>query len=248
MELKDFFKEHPKAAIGFSGGVDSSYLLYEAVRNGADIRPYFIKTAFQPVFELRDAEEIAKGLGLELSIIEFDIFTCEDVIKNTGERCYHCKSTLFGLLKRQAYKDGYTTILDGTNASDDAVKRPGMRALQEMNVYSPLRECGLTKDEIRKRSKEADLFTWNKPAYACLATRVSEGNKLKQEQLVRVENAEEVLFSMGFTDFRVRIFNDAARIQLREEQLIEAVRRRKEIVLSLKPFFPITLLDLEGRE
>lgn len=248
MELKDFFKEHPKAAIGFSGGVDSSYLLYEAVRNGADIRPYFIKTAFQPVFELRDAEEIAKGLGLELSIIEFDIFTCEDVIKNTGERCYHCKSTLFGLLKRQAYKDGYTTILDGTNASDDAVKRPGMRALQEMNVYSPLRECGLTKDEIRKRSKEADLFTWNKPAYACLATRVSEGNKLKPEQLVRVENAEEVLFSMGFTDFRVRIFNDAARIQLREEQLIEAVRRRKEIVLSLKPFFPITLLDLEGRE
>lgn len=168
MTLQEFFTEHPKAALGFSGGVDSSYLLYAGIKAGADIRPYFIKTAFQPEFELEDAKRLCAQLGAELYIIELDALANPDVVKNPANRCYYCKTGLFGTLQQRAKADGYTVLLDGTNASDDAGDRPGMKALTEMSVLSPLRLCGLTKAQIREFSREAGLFTWDKPAYACL--------------------------------------------------------------------------------
>lgn len=169
MTLLAFFKENPRAALGFSGGVDSSYLLYAGVQAGADIHPYYIKTAFQPQFELDDAERLCAQLGVPLTVLELDVLKNEAVTANPPDRCYHCKTALFGALSVQALADGYTLLLDGTNASDDAGDRPGMRALKELHVCSPLRECGLTKAEIRRLSREAGLFTWDKPAYACLA-------------------------------------------------------------------------------
>ena len=211
MTLQEFFTEHPKAALGFSGGVDSSYLLYAGIKAGADIRPYFIKTAFQPEFELEDAKRLCAQLGAELHIIKLDALANPDVVKNPANRCYYCKTGLFGTLQQQAKADGYTVLLDGTNASDDAGNRPGMKALTEMSVLSPLRLCGLTKAQIREFSREAGLFTWDKPAYACLATRVPTGEAITEALLARVEGAEQVLFSLGFTDFRVRVFHDAAR-------------------------------------
>ena len=123
-----------------------------------------------------------------------------------------------------------------------------MRALQELDVRSPLRECGLTKEEIRKRSRQAGLFTWDKPAYACLATRIPANTGLTAEDLQRVEQAEAALFAMGFRDFRVRVFHDAARLQFTAEDCMRAVRDRKEIQRRLKPWFEIVLLDLKGRE
>ncbi len=247
MQLNEFFMEHPKAALGFSGGVDSAYLLYAAVRSGADIRPYFIKTAFQPAFELEDAERLAGELGVKLTVIEADILFNASVAANPIDRCYHCKAALFGLLKENAVMQGYTLLLDGTNASDDASDRPGMRALDELEVRSPLRECGLTKADIRRLSREAGLFTWNKPAYACLATRVPAGEVLTRELLARVEQAENELFKLGFTDFRVRVFHDAARIQLSAEQQFRAVELRQTILDALRPYFKLILLDLDGR-
>lgn len=139
MTLQEFFTEHPKAALGFSGGVDSSYLLYAGIKAGADIRPYFIKTAFQPEFELEDAKRLCAQLGAELHIIELDALANPDVVKNPANRCYYCKTGLFGTLQQRAKADGYTVLLDGTNASDDAGDRPGMKALTEMSVLSPLR-------------------------------------------------------------------------------------------------------------
>ena len=238
MTLQEFFTEHPKAALGFSGGVDSSYLLYAGIKAGADIRPYFIKTAFQPEFELEDAKRLCAQLGAELHIIELDALANPDVVKNPANRCYYCKTGLFGTLQQRAKADGYTVLLDGTNASDDAGDRPGMKALTEMSVLSPLRLCGLSKAQIRELSREAGLFTWDKPAYACLATRVPTGEAITEALLARVEGAEQVLFSLGFTDFRVRVFHDAARVQL---------KRRSEILENMKPYFEIVLLDLNGR-
>lgn len=247
MELREFFQQHPKVALGFSGGVDSAYLLYAAKKYGADVRAYFIKSQFQPEFELEDARELALGLHAEMKVIYCDVLADETVAANPENRCYYCKSRIFGLLRQAAGEDGYTCIIDGTNASDQVNDRPGMQALREMEVLSPLRLCGLTKDEIRRRSKEAGLFTWNKPAYACLATRVPAGERLTFEKLQRIERGEKELAELGFSDFRIRLYGAAARIQLPEEQMVKAVEARSLICGRLKPYFDIVLLDLEGR-
>lgn len=247
MHLKEFFTAHPKAALGFSGGVDSAYLLYAAAQYGADVQPYFIKTAFQPAFELTDARRLAAQLGVTLAVIEYDILSCKKAAANPADRCYHCKKALFGCLKARAAQDGYGMLLDGTNASDDAGDRPGMRALRELDVYSPLRECGLTKLEIRRLSREAGLFTWDKPAYACLATRVPAGQPLTADVLARIEHAERALSLLGFTDFRVRLFHGAARLQLPQDQMRRALDSRQGVLDALKPYFETVLLDLEGR-
>ena len=247
MTLKQFFQENPRCALGFSGGVDSAYLLYAGVKAGADIRPYFIKTAFQPAFELADAQKLAEGLGAEVTVLELDALADPRVAANPADRCYYCKQNLFRTLKDRAIADGYPVLLDGTNASDEAGDRPGMRALAELSVRSPLRECGLTKAEIRARSREAGLFTWDKPAYACLATRVPTGEAITAETLARVEGAEDALFRLGYTDFRVRVFHGAARLQLPRGQMERAVREAEELRQALKPYFTPILLDLEGR-
>ena len=150
-------------------------------------------------------------------------------------------------IREAAAKDGFDILLDGTNASDDAGDRPGMKALQELQVLSPLRECGLTKDEIRRLSKEAGLFTWNKPAYACLATRIPAGEEITLEKLERVEEAEGYLFALGFTDFRVRTRQGHARLQVRRDQLGRVLERREEILAELKKYFETVSLDLEVR-
>lgn len=247
MTLLEFFKENPKAALGFSGGVDSSYLLYAGVQAGADIHPYYIKTAFQPQFELDDAERLCAQLGVPLTVLELDVLKNEAVTANPPDRCYHCKTALFGALSVQALADGYTLLLDGTNASDDAGDRPGMRALKELHVCSPLRECGLTKAEIRRLSREAGLFTWDKPAYACLATRIPSGDAITAEKLLATERAEAFLFSLGLTDFRVRNYRGAARLQFPEAQLNAVLAHRAEILQELKKDYPAVLLDLEVR-
>lgn len=247
MELRDFFQECPKVALGFSGGVDSAYLLYAALDHGAQVRPYFIKTAFQPQFELEDARRLCAQLGVELTVVELDVLQIPGVAENPPDRCYHCKRALFGRLRQQAQADGYTVLIDGTNASDDAGDRPGMRALGELSVRSPLRECGITKAQVRALSKEAGLFTWDKPAYACLATRVPTGEAVTPETLRKVEAAEEALFSLGYSDLRVRVFHGAARLQLPGQQLEQAAKEREAISQALAPWFDTVLLDLKER-
>lgn len=247
MTLQEFFRENPRVALGFSGGTDSSYLLYEAKRCGARVQPYYMKTAFQPEFEFEDACRLARQLDIPLKVLELDALSAPGVAENPANRCYFCKTALFGALQKQALADGYTVLMDGTNASDDAGDRPGMKALQEMSVRSPLRECGLTKAQIRENSRQAGLFTWNKPAYACLATRIPTGERLTAEKLRRVEAAEGALFDLGFTDFRVRVFHNAARIQLKPDQFPAAVEKRTAITEALSSYFRPVLLDLEAR-
>lgn len=247
MELKDFFEKNPKAAIGFSGGVDSAYLLYAAKAYGADIQPYYIKTAFQPQFEYEDALKLCASLDIEVKVTEHDILSENNIRTNPKNRCYHCKRAMFTLLKKAAEADGYDLIIDGTNASDDVSDRPGMRAIEELGVRSPLRECGLTKDRIRQLSKEAGLFTWDKPSYSCLATRVQAETEISADILNRIELSETALREMGFSDFRVRTHGGGARIQLKRGELSKAMDNREEIVKKIKPYFNTVLLDMEGR-
>ena len=246
-KLRDFFQTHPRAALGFSGGVDSAYLLWAGLACGAEIRPYFLKTAFQPAFELADAQNLAAQVGAALTVLELDVLACGAVADNPPDRCYHCKRALFGRMAEQARQDGFDLLLDGTNASDDAGVRPGMRALQELAVCSPLRQCGLTKAEIRRLSREAGLFTWEKPAYACLATRVPTGEPITAEKLQKTEAAETFLMELGFTDFRVRLLEGHARIQLPAAQLPLLLEKRQHILETLKPQYRGVLLDLEVR-
>lgn len=247
MELSAFFQQHPRAALAFSGGVDSAYLLYAAMQCGADVRAYYVKSAFQPQFELEDAQRLAKLLGADLRILNVDILSVPCVTENPPERCYHCKRAIFSRILAQAASDGYQTILDGTNASDDAGDRPGMRALRELSVLSPLRECGLTKDAIRRLSRQAGLFTWDKPAYACLATRTPTGTPITAEQLARTEAAETALRELGFSDLRVRVMGSAARIQVPVDQMARLLEQRSAVIHCLKGPYQAVLLDLEAR-
>ena len=247
MELSEFFAQHPKLALGFSGGTDSAYLLYAAVQNGVDIRPYYVHTQFQPQFELDDARRLCEQLGVEMVLVEMDALADPQVKANPKDRCYWCKNRLFGKLLECAKADGYFEIMDGTNASDDAGDRPGMRALKEMNVLSPLRLCGITKAEVRARSKEARLFTHDKPAYACLATRIPAGMPIEAEMLQKVERAESALMRMGYTDFRVRVTTAGAKLQLKEAQLPKLMAERVKVLSLLEPDFPAVMLDLKTR-
>lgn len=247
MNLSEFFMENPKVAIAFSGGVDSAYLLYAAVNYGAEARAYYVKSAFQPQFELDDAVRHAKELGVELRILAADVLALEQIATNPPDRCYHCKKLLFETIAEAAQEDGFPVLLDGTNASDEEGDRPGMRALKELSVLSPLRLCGLTKEEIRRRSREAGLFTWDKPAYACLATRIPVGERITAEKLAATEAAEIYLSELGFTDFRVRRLGDAARLQFPAEQLGRAMESRESIVRELSKYYQAVLLDLEPR-
>ena len=232
MELKEFFRAHPRCALGFSGGTDSAYLLAAGLKAGADIRPYFVRTAFQPGFELEDASRVCEGLGVGLTVLEHDILAVPGVAENPRDRCYFCKCAIFSLI----------------TASDDISDRPGWRALQELGVLSPLRDCGVTKPEVRRLSAELGLFTAKKSAYACLATRVPTGMTLTRELLGKVERGESALAAMGYTDFRVRVTREGhARLELRAEQMELAVREREALLRALGPEFGRVTLDLKER-
>ena len=248
MTLEAFFKENPKTALAFSGGVDSSYLLCAAMQAGAEVRAYYVKTAFQPEFEYEDAMRLAKQLGTEITVLRLDALCDPQVAANPANRCYYCKQNIFGSIWRAARADGFSVLLDGTNASDQADDRPGMKALRELKVRSPLREAGLTKAMIREKSRLAGLFTWDKPAYACLATRIPTGETITEEKLTRTEWAESYLMGLGFSDLRVRLLGSCARVQLPKEQQEAFLDRREEILAVLKTRYSGVLLDMEARD
>ena len=248
MHLYEFFQAHPCSAVAFSGGADSAFLLWAAKRYGCQVGAYYAKTPFQPAFELDDARRLAADLAVPLTVVELDTLSLPQAAANGPERCYFCKRALMGALLEAARRDGYPLLLDGTNASDDGGDRPGMRAGAELGVCSPLRLCGLTKGEIRRQSQQAGLFTWDKPAYACLATRVPTGTPITPDALERVEQGERALAGLGFSDLRVRLTAEGyARLQLPANQLDRALALREALLAALDPVFPGVFLDLHPR-
>ena len=248
MTMQEFFEAHPAAAVAFSGGVDSAWLLHEAVRYAQKTAAYFVRTPFQPVFELADARETARLLGADLTVVEFDILTLPEAAANPANRCYYCKRAMFSLLLERAVAAGFDWVLDGGNASDCQGDRPGMRALRELGVLSPLRLCGLDKGEIRRLARKAGIPVWNKPSYACLATRVPAGTPILRRDLERVERGEGKLLELGFADPRLRLRGEDALLQVRPDQLAEARRRLPELAELLAAEFRHIELDPAGRE
>lgn len=246
IRLQAFFAEHREVALAFSGGVDSSFVLYCAARCGARVTPFFVKTPFQPEFELRDAQALADELGIQLVVLELDPLLLPEVERNDSRRCYYCKRQILSAIISAARARGISTLIDGNNASDDAADRPGMRAVLEMGVYSPLRECGVTKARVRALSREAGLFTWDKPAYACLATRIPTGTPITREVLIRVERAESAMAGLGFRDFRVRDMGEGARLEVTGAQMAMVLEQREQVLEALTDYEAATL-DLRPR-
>ena len=249
MKLNEFFSSNNKYAVAYSGGVDSSFLLYAAITSGAKVQAYYVKSSFQPEFEYEDAMRTAEHLGItdRLTVMEADVLKQPDITANTSERCYFCKKLIMGIISEQAKADGCNVILEGTNASDDIADRPGFKALEEAGIRSPLREAGFTKEMIRQLSKNAGLPTWDKHSYSCLATRIPHGTAIETETLERIEKAEWYLFEQGFKDFRVRFDNGAAKLQINKDDYGLYLLKESEVMSRLKDFFSEAYLDEHRR-
>lgn len=189
--LEAFFARVPRFAVAFSGGTDSAYLLAVALVAGCEVRAYLVNTAFQPAFELEDARAVAACLGVPLAVVEADVLAQDDICANPPDRCRLCKRFIFGAIAEAAQRDGFTVLVDGTNASDDPARRPGFRALAEASVVSPLRRAGMTKTDVRAASRalalsqgrDSDAFLADKPRFACLAVHVPAGERITRESL-----------------------------------------------------------------
>lgn len=247
MNLIEYLRSFGKIAIALSGGVDSTYLAYAAKQSGVLCKAYTVKSQFVPQFELEDAKKVAKFIDIPLKIIDIDVLEYDDITSNPSNRCYYCKHHVFSTISEHARRDGFTILCDGTNASDDVDNRLGMKAIAELSVKSPLRECNLTKSMIRDLAYKADLFTWDKPSYACLATRFQPGQRITFNDLIHIEQAEKYLFSLGLSDFRVRLMGNNAKIQVPENQIVIVIKNRSEILTYFKSMFSDVVLDLEVR-
>lgn len=238
-----------KVAVAFSGGVDSAFLLAAAkLAVGDNAIGITVDSPALPRYELEDAVAIADLIGTKHIILKsYDIE--EEISDNPVNRCYFCKKVEYGSIKEEAAKLGILNVLDGSNADDMKDYRPGMKARDEVHVTSPLLEADITKDEIRTFSKALDLPTWDKPAYACLFSRIPYGQKIKLEDLAKIEKAEKFFIDRGFRTIRVRCHNDLARIEVSagdiDKLLLEPLK--SEIVSNLTYFgFHFITLDLQG--
>lgn len=250
-KLHALLKGYGRVAVGYSGGVDSTLLLRAAVDvlGLGNVLAVVADTPSLPRKELADALRLAESMGAACAVIDPEELNDPDYAKNSADRCYFCKKCLFSMIARVAAEKGFATVLDGNNADDAGDYRPGRRAAVELGVKSPLMEAGLTKAEIRALSARAGLPTADKPAMACLASRIPYGTPVTAEVLAQVERAEEALRAAGFAQCRVRHHGDVARIEVAVAELprLLAEGLREEVVREVKAAgYRYVTLDLQG--
>ena len=255
------FKEDPKytylihnlkkleeVALAYSGGVDSTFLL-KAARDalGDKIIAITVKSPYIPDWEINEARNFTGQFGVKHIILEIPL--PEQIVNNPPDRCYLCKTFIFTKLREVANDHGIKNLIEGTNSEDSEDERPGMKALKELDVKSPLKEAGFTKKDIRRYSWINNLPTWDKPAYACLLTRIPYNTLVEQDQLRRIEKAEKFLIDLNIRSVRVRVHGNLARIET-EPALIKKIFRENlmnKISHELKNYgFKYVTLDLEG--
>ena len=241
-----------KLAVAFSAGVDSTLLLKAAV-NTLGNENVLAVTALSASFPEREADEadvFTRGIGVSRITVEVDQLSIPGFRENPADRCYLCKKVLFTRMMEVAREQGFEVMAEGSNVDDLSDYRPGLKAIEELGVRSPLREAGLTKAEIRELSSELGLPTWNKPSFACLATRFVYGETISDEKLRRVELGERLLQDLGFKQFRVRIHGEEgrlARIEVLPGDLEKLLGLRQEIAAEFRSVgFDYTAVDLEG--
>lgn len=247
MTLEEYFTINPELAIAFSGGTDSAYLLYEAKKYARRVDAYYVQTSFQIPNDFEDAKKFCHQYHIPLHLVQLDQLDHSSISKNDSNRCFHCKMAMFTALLDRIAQDHYTILADGTNASDNILDRPGSKALELLGIHWPLRTCLLTKDQIRTASSAIGLFTAYKPDNSCLATRIQTGQKLTLETLNSVAQCEGYLHQLGFRDFRVRVQNHTALIQVPDNQFTEILHHKNEIRITFLPYFSEIYLDLMPR-
>ena len=248
--LKDYIRDLGSLAVGFSGGVDSSFLLYVAheVLGDRAIAVTTIDAAF-PEREQKEAKAFCKEYGIPHFICETDPLQIEEYRKNSPDRCYYCKRGVFSEIKKVADENGIEYLAEGSNMDDLGDYRPGLRAVEELGVKSPLRFAGLCKADIREISGAMGLVTWNKPAYACLASRFVYGEEITEEKLHTIELAEQFLIELGFYEERVRMHGNIARIEVPAGDItrLAADGVRKAVYERFKDLgFTYVTLDMRG--
>ena len=248
--LKNYLSSLESAAVAYSGGVDSTLLLYTAsIIPGLKLKAYTVRNAMIPEEEVTAAVNTAEQFGIDHQVIDIDILSFEKITSNTPERCYHCKTVILKETIKSAAAHGISVILEGTHSGDMNDYRPGLKAINELGVISPLRNSGFDKKRIYELSAYLNLPTSGKESYPCLATRIPYGTRIKLEDLKRAEQAEKIIASFGFRRIRARIHGDILRIEIDEKMIPDIASEpvRQQVYSALREAgFTYVTLDLQG--
>jgi uncharacterized protein len=247
--LLEFLKELDKVMIAFSGGVDSTFLLKALVDalGTEKVVALTVVSPYIPNWEIEEAKACTEDLGVRHEFLKVGI--SDEIKTNPENRCYLCKKSIFSEIKKRAMELGFEHVVDGTNFDDLGDYRPGLKALKELEIISPLLKFEMTKDEIRLLSKKMELNTWNKPPYACLLTRIPHGTEITENSLRMIEKSEKYLFDKGIYAVRVRIHGDLARIELgqKERNILSNEALLKDISSKFKEIgFRYVTIDIDG--
>jgi pyridinium-3,5-biscarboxylic acid mononucleotide sulfurtransferase len=243
-KLKKFFSDNKNIALCFSGGLSSSYLLFAGLKYRCNISAYYVKSEFQSETELKKAINFAKQHHADLRILDLELLSDPEIVRNRSTRCYLCKKRMIELIESQSKRDGYSILIDGTTDSHKESGCLNQQAQAEFSVCSPLKDCGITKFNVRSLLRKSGFNSWDTTSYSCLASRVPAGTKITAIDLKKIGRAEQKLSAIGLEDVRVELIGRYAKLKIHTFQMENVVKKREKIIELLGFDFDSILLEL----